>query len=106
MQEPELIPLIEKYLASIPQTDEPPVLRPDQITALPHHFPQGVVTEDVRQDSAIKQSSTIFTSARTFPIVFNFAKSSEDHKQGFLVFLSSLVSQYMQDCIQLQNSGP
>lgn len=42
------MPLIERYLASIPETHEPPVLRPDQITALPHNFPQGVVVEDVR----------------------------------------------------------
>ena len=48
LQESDLIPLIEKYLASIPEANDLPVMRPDQITALPHHFPQGVIIEDVR----------------------------------------------------------
>ena len=48
LQEATLIPLVEKYLAAIPETEEPPILRPDQITALPHQFPHGVVVEDVR----------------------------------------------------------
>ena len=48
MQEETFLPLVEQYLASIPACEEPPVLRADQITALPHQFPQGVVVEDVR----------------------------------------------------------
>ena len=48
MQEDIFLPLVEQYLASIPACEEPPVMRADQITALPHQFPQGVVVEDVR----------------------------------------------------------
>jgi len=48
LQEETFLPLVEQYLAAIPPCDDPPVMRADQITALPHSFPKGVVVEDVR----------------------------------------------------------
>ena len=48
LQEETFLPLVERYLASIPTAQQPPVLEPERITALPNGFPQGVVVEDVR----------------------------------------------------------
>ena len=39
---------MERYLASIPSAEQPAVLQPERITALPNGFPDGMVVEDVR----------------------------------------------------------
>ena len=46
LQETELQPLVEKYLASIPKVDKPPVIDALDVTATPDDFPKSVVTED------------------------------------------------------------
>ena len=43
-----LVPLIEKYLASIPSTGIPPARRVAEITALKVVFPSEPVIEDVK----------------------------------------------------------
>ena len=47
-QEEELIPLVEKYLASIPSKNVPAVIDATKVKSPPGEFPATPVTEDVR----------------------------------------------------------
>ena len=48
LQEEELIPLVEKYLASIPGKNVPAVIDATKVKSSPGEFPANPVTEDVR----------------------------------------------------------
>ena len=50
LQEPDLLRLVELYLASIPPVEEPARREPASVMALPYQFQEQVVREDVRWD--------------------------------------------------------
>ena len=48
LQKDSFLPLVERYLASIPACQKPPVLRSQDVTPLPNTFPTEVVVEEVK----------------------------------------------------------